>query len=80
MVHRIKLDMITRVILSGMFPAASASALYTMMYVPVFAVSTLDAFEDAIPLYAGSLSETFAIVSVHNLIYRYCDVGKTYES
>ena len=61
---KIKLDMITvRVILSGMFPAASASALYTMMYVPAFAVSTLDAFEDAIPLYAGSLSETFAIVS-----------------
>ena len=62
---RTKPDTVTvRVILSGMFPAASASALYTMVYVSAFAVSTLDAFEDAIPLYAGSLSETFAIVSV----------------
>ena len=53
-----------RVTLSGMFPASSALALYTMVYVPAVAVSTPEAFKDKIPLYAGSLSVTFAISSV----------------
>ena len=63
-ISRTKPDTITvRVILSGMFPAPSASALYTMMYVSDFVVFTPDAFEYTIPLYDGSLSVTFAISS-----------------
>ena len=57
----IKPDTITvRVTSSGMFPALSASALYTMVYVFSFVVSTSDAFEDTFPLYAVSSSATVA--------------------
>ena len=59
-----KPDTVTiRVALSGMFPALSALALYTIVYVSSFVVFTPEAFEDTIPLYAGSLSETSAISS-----------------
>ena len=43
-----------------MFPALSASALYTIMYVSGFVVSTPESFEDTVPLYERSLSATVA--------------------
>ena len=59
-----KSDTVTvRITLSGMFPALSASALYTIMYVSDIAVFTSDSFEDTFPLYEGSLSSTDAASS-----------------
>ena len=62
---KVKPDTITvRVTLSGMFPASSALALYTIVYVSIFVVFTPETLEDTFPLYAGSLSVAFAISSV----------------
>ena len=46
-----------------MFPALSASALYTMVYVFSFVVSTPESFKDTVPLYERINDATVAVES-----------------